>query len=783
MNIKISKFKVMENLRNEVTSEKLFKPRRAKDKDGNWRFHEKGIFSREIFGSLYSCYCGETKEVGTICESCGTRVISKNNMPDFYISCEIDVPFMNTDYSVFGKDALAIAKLLTYECFLYNAELVEFDIEKLDLTQYDLEDIKIGKDACFALNQDITEEWIQENTFRNIPIPHPMYRPIIHTNDKKYVLTEINEILVDLLDKKSKILSFLNIDELDVFRELAIKNLLYKKYKEVHESIYDLFLSGKKGTIKQEIIGQSLTGAIRAVITNNFDLDEDIIMIGKEHVDILWPNLAKKYAGDVDLINKELSEGEYYVFVNRPPTIGQKSMIAMKPVIEGSHADRFIISTNPIIFDGLAADTDGDQFLVIAMYTKEANQEIKKLLPSKNYIGGNNGRIRNAIPEDFIYTMKKIYKKNGVLRSEIKSIIYDGKPDVQGLSLENYYGFGSDLEEMENIPRENYMKIYKILGENMWENCEIPTVGDLVDLFNNSSNETLDDMTSFFENEDKLKDLLFKEDAIYSEEESNTFMKKVIASNATDISDAGWFYKKLISSCDDIRTKKEACSSSGVLYNVLDINESIYNYKIKFSFVEQIQDYAKYDYKTFMKDLKDRGVASINVRTPITCELTSERDVCVKCAGVIKMSYENYFTPKNFGAYSTLMITEHATQASLDSMNKGTSENINTMLDKKIESKNITIEEMRALIDQIVEEIGDVGVQSRFYEVALRSRFYETKPGLYSASSLQYSFGHQSDPLGCFIYSPTDRNFIKMINSGEFESSSLKSQIMFDIYD
>lgn len=340
--------------------------------------------------------------------------------------------------------------------------------------------------------------------------------------------------------------------------------------------------------------------------------------------------------------------------------------------------------------------------------------------------------------------------------------------------------YKEDLELMELIPRDAYMEIYGLIKKNMWKYCTIPTVGDIVDFMEGIENENFDDITEFLGNREKLEKSLQREDAMYSNEESEVFIDKVISSNVTDISESGWFYKKLMASTDDVYITEDDCGSIGVSYKPEDIDEAMYDFKIRFSHVNELGRPAIEPYSEFIQNIG--GFDFIHVRTPSRCHLAKQRKLCRTCCGVVKKAQEDYYTPKNFGVFSTLMITEHATQASLDSMNKGTSENVNIILDRKMGKRNMTWEEALEEIDNIIETIGDVGVQARFYDVALISRLHESN-GRYTASSFQYSITHQQDALGAFIFSPTERNFIKLVNKGEFEADSIKTQIMFDKYE
>ena len=244
-------------------------------------------------------------------------------------------------------------------------------------------------------------------------------------------------------------------------------------------------------------------------------------------------------------------------------------------------------------------------------------------------------------------------------------------------------------------------------------------------------------------------------------------MQSVIAANVTDITESGYFYKKLISSCDDMTIEIDDCGSEGTEMK-LPIDEDTFNYKVRNHWVMELGKYVE-DYK----DIPKRG--KIHVRTFLSCN-HGIRHFCKKCAGMYRRSYDTEFTPKNIGIYSTLMITEHATQASLDSMNKGTAEKVNVTLEQKIpDVKDILTAKEK--IQEIIDNIGNVGVESRFYEIALLSRW---RDGQFSA--LQTSFLRQPDLLGAFIYKPSTTTFTKLLLADTFEANSMKTRIAFDRY-
>ena len=114
---------------------------------------------------------------------------------------------------------------------------------------------------------------------------------------------------------------------------------------------------------------------------------------------------------DIDSVNRELLEGEYYCLLNRMPTIGAGSTIGMIPQFSDKDKDRYVFQLNPIVFSSLSADVDGDSLSIVALYTKEACAEAKQLLASKNYRTNIDGTVINGIYEDLMYSLHSMLEK------------------------------------------------------------------------------------------------------------------------------------------------------------------------------------------------------------------------------------------------------------------------------------------------------------------------------------------------------------------------------------
>lgn len=412
MKMTIESINIPDDERNKVTSDKLFAPRKIKDANGDILFHEDGIFSNRIFGKFGKCKCGKLTKVG-ICPECNCRVISKKDVPIFYIEFNFDLPklFIEVDSRFNKNQAEIIRDIYNYSGFLYDGNFVKYDIES-DNSIYSNDKILIGKEALLSLG--VTEEEYEHNVYRKVAIPHTSYRKIIIHGDQKY-LGEINNIFIKMIKLNNEYADKSQYNSLAKIIELNIKYDVSNSLSDLYDELFNLLADNNRNVVDNELKGQPETGMIRAVMTNNFSLDEDELLIGSYFIPTLYPYLFKENSSngkpDIDAINKILKEEEYLVLFNRQPTIGAKSIIAMKPRFSKLDSEKYVIQANPIIYDGLAGDVDGDALNVISVYAKVCCDEAKKLLPSINYVEGSNDSIRNKLPEDFEYVKGHINKK------------------------------------------------------------------------------------------------------------------------------------------------------------------------------------------------------------------------------------------------------------------------------------------------------------------------------------------------------------------------------------
>lgn len=456
MIVNVQRTKIKKQKENQVTSHLIYEPHRRQSIN-NLKLHSQGIFSKQIFGNFYRCECGKTTETG-ICKFCNTRVIDSKHMPNFFIDLTINVPSFLADYEsleeiISQEDAQGIMK---YEKFIYleNEELKIYDLKEIeDTTIFKNENIYIGVEALKKLGVD--EKWIDENIVDYLNIPHPVYRPLIADGSNTPFITNINMLYSNIIKKINDVLDMHEFTKNRAFYLMVEYKIIVKLYNQIIESLFDELINVKYSILKSEIISHPISGAIRGVLTNRHDLHEDVLLIGDTFVETLWPYLYEKHKGNMIEINQELVDNDYLVLINRAPTINHQSIMAMKPRIAsiypygkiettnrgllhnyeyavlnedkiglfqddtGSLGDievfgkgiedgiddcgLRVIGMNPIAMDGMGADVDGDVLLVIALYSKDALEQAKLMLPSKCYMNYANGTIRNHIIEDFIF--------------------------------------------------------------------------------------------------------------------------------------------------------------------------------------------------------------------------------------------------------------------------------------------------------------------------------------------------------------------------------------------
>ena len=85
--------------------------------------------------------------------------------------------------------------------------------------------------------------------------------------------------------------------------------------------------------------------------------------------------------------------------------------------------------------------------------------------------------------------------------------------------------FNKDFNTLQKISRADYNEVYHKLGSLMFEECEIPTVGDFVNVAKKNkdydeSSKKLNQITSFTGNTEDIENSINRRTSKYSDEES-----------------------------------------------------------------------------------------------------------------------------------------------------------------------------------------------------------------------------------------------------------------------
>ena len=341
------------------------------------------------------------------------------------------------------------------------------------------------------------------------------------------------------------------------------------------------------------------------------------------------------------------------------------------------------------------------------------------------------------------------------------------------------------LEKYKHLDRMDYFKKNQSLSKDMWNKEIVPTVADIAEFIITGENKNMDKIFAFFDNKEDFLNMVKREEEAYDEDESANFIRSVMSSNNTDISKAGYFYKLLMASADDFVIVAKDCNSEGVKFKVSDLLEEDYNYRILYSWVVEFNSYCQLSYEDFISKCNELNIESITIKTPLTCKQfphTSEevnkeinrRGICKKCAGLLPEG------SNNVGTFTTLMVTEHATQSALNSMNKGIKKDVNEMLTTAYKGE-YNWESISKWISELVEGLKSKNVFARFYEIALMSRVRFDSEGPY-VSSLVGSINRSGNLFGAYIFMPTNKTLQSILRKREFEDHSLKLQIAMNQY-
>jgi DNA-directed RNA polymerase beta' subunit len=202
----------------------------------------------------------------------------------------------------------------------------------------------------------------------------------------------------------------------------AVKRLFLDGYERPR--VYSLLghLEGKRGLLRRFLLGKRQDFSGRAVIVPDpeLSLDECGIPLAMA-VPLLSGALRQRLQADGitgtdEVITRALQgsrpereqvkaalervirEHDLLVLLNRQPTLHKYNLLAFRPRIR----DDFAIAIPPLVCGGFNADFDGDTMALYLPLTRRAQEEAKRLLPSRHLFKAANGDLILHLTQDFV---------------------------------------------------------------------------------------------------------------------------------------------------------------------------------------------------------------------------------------------------------------------------------------------------------------------------------------------------------------------------------------------
>lgn len=358
--------------------------------------------------------------------------------------------------------------------------------------------------------------------------------------------------------------------------------------------------------------------------------------------------------------------------------------------------------------------------------------------------------------------------------------------------------FEEDIKLVKKLPREKLEELYHMLLQYEWNTLSGVSLKDLV---TSCLNKKIDNIEiEKMGVEDDVVELANIRESNYNDEDSEKFMRKVLASNVTEIADSGYFYKKLNAALDDfVMADADTCGSTGETYplykpretnNILNYNqdgfisEEFFNYYLKNSYVrfdDENDEVAFDDYDAFVSSARDHK--KVTVFDPLNCEYAPKRCLCRRCVGILNNGGRLMGT-KNIGVLTSFCITEPVTQASLSSMNKGITKSPNKVLEESLPiiDKRFTWEEAQEAIRNVINSMftSDFISHSKFYQISIMGKIFQAEDGKYFQTSFKNCSKYTKDKFSSFLFNSSINNMKGLVShTGSRKLEGIKSKLLF----
>ena len=438
-----------------IDLEERFNPLRviknAEIMDKNRSFTDDGLYSERIFGTIngddieYNCKCGELRGKifeGITCEKCKTTVerkqsvISRMGWIDLGSSKIINPLFLPFMFSYIGTSKL--------KKYLYDNMAIDVDgniqvanpDENASAKEPLPECIGMGVTQFIENFDSILEVFHSKNKedkkdiyeflrlhrdklfVSKIPVYSPRLRPVVVIKDK--VITDpLNEKYVQII----KLVSGLqNLQEdRTILAESAFVNKIQSLLEEVNRFVI-MALNGKKGLIRNTVLGSRMNWTSRCVITPlpiGTELDEvhmpyivclelfklEILNYLRKKKDISYFEAMTEFNDAVTVFNQEIYDfmmchigpnGKQFL-LNRNPTIAIGSILCMRITKIKEDITDVTMSIRNNVLKFLSGDYDGDVLNVFLTLITKYEHSFRKFSPKEFVFSMNDGKFNRDL--------------------------------------------------------------------------------------------------------------------------------------------------------------------------------------------------------------------------------------------------------------------------------------------------------------------------------------------------------------------------------------------------
>ncbi len=265
-------------------------------------------------------------------------------------------------------------------------------------------------------------EWMLIST---LPVIPPELRPMVQLDGGRFAASDLNDLYRRVINRNNRLKKLLEIKAPEVIvrnekrmLQEAVDALIDNSMRHGKEvtastgqrrklrSLADM-LKGKQGRFRQNLLGKRVDYSGRSVIVVGAHLKLDQCGLPKKMAlelfkpFVIGKLISREYAHNVRSANRLIEQGrpevydildevtrEYYVLLNRAPTLHRLGFQAFRPVlIEGK-----AIQIHPMVCPPFNADFDGDQMAVHVPLTAAAQTEAREIMSSaKNLLKPASG--------------------------------------------------------------------------------------------------------------------------------------------------------------------------------------------------------------------------------------------------------------------------------------------------------------------------------------------------------------------------------------------------------